>query len=81
MTRALLPPWSRFPGAEPTWSGWRQGVSEAWLVDTWLPFWQRLTEAERDAFLEASPPPSEEWREQLRSWAKRAAEPEGARSP
>ena len=55
------PPWIRYPGNEPTWGGWRQGYSEAWLKEVWFPFWKRLTPADRDAYLKQWPPPNEDW--------------------
>jgi hypothetical protein len=59
------PPWREFPGNDPTWGGWRQGSSEAWLVDVWLPFWRALSPRERDEYLRQWPPPDEEWRRYL----------------
>lgn len=61
MTEAPPPPWLAYPGSEPTWSGWRQGVSEAWLLERWLPFWGRLSEGERQAYLERFIPPDPQW--------------------
>jgi hypothetical protein len=55
------PPWVKYPGTDPSWGGWRQGVSEAWLHDVWLPFWQGITANERTAFLIRNSPPSDEW--------------------
>jgi hypothetical protein len=63
-----LPPWVTFKGAEPQWSGWRQGVSEAWLCDTFLPFWRGLTMQGRDKYLLKWPPPDIEWSDQLAVW-------------
>jgi hypothetical protein len=59
------PPWEKFPETEPWWGGWRQGVSEAWLHDEWLPFWRAKTESERVAYLQAFPPPTDLWRTYL----------------
>jgi hypothetical protein len=55
------PPWVRYPGSEPTWGGWRQGESEAWLRDTWFPYWQGLSQQQRAAYLKQWPPPDGSW--------------------
>ena len=60
-----LPPWIRYPGESPYWGGWRQGGSEAWLHDTWLPFWRALSAPEREAYLDRWPPPDDDWRAYL----------------
>jgi hypothetical protein len=60
--REPSPPWVAYPDADPWWGGWRQGSSEAWLTETWLPFWKRLSEVEIRAYLERWPPPTDEWR-------------------
>jgi hypothetical protein len=57
----IAPPWVEYPETDPTWGGWRQGYSEAWLVDVWLPFWRGLSAAEREQYLEKWPAPSDEW--------------------
>lgn len=66
--KIVLPPWRQYAGAESTWSGWRQGKSEPWLLNIWLPFWQSLSEAEREEYLRRWPPPSEDWRRALENW-------------
>jgi hypothetical protein len=58
----LAPPWVAYPGADPWWGGWRQGYSETWLLDEWLPFWRTLGELERKAYLARWPAPSDQWR-------------------
>ena len=61
----LDPPWIAFPQSGdmgPIWGGFRQGNGEEWLVHTWLPYWRRLSPEERARYLEAHPPPSEDWR-------------------
>lgn len=63
--RDVEPPWHRYPRSEPTWSGWRQGHSEAWLLETWLPFWCGLAGDQRAAYLRRWPPPCEAWRVRL----------------
>ena len=65
MTDEVDPPWAVYPHSEPWWGGWRQGRSEAWLHEVWLPFWRGRTPAERDAYLKRRPPPTEEWRAYL----------------
>ncbi len=56
------PPWVVYPHNDPTWGGWRQGYSEGWLNQVWLPFWRKLSPEERDAYLQVWPAPDEEWR-------------------
>ena len=57
----LNPPWVEYPGSEPSWVGWRQGTSEAWLVKVWFPFWLALSGEERGSYLEKWPPPNDDW--------------------
>jgi hypothetical protein len=57
----VKPPWIKYPNSDPVWGGWRQGVSEAWLLGTWLPFWRGLQPEERRKYLATFPPPDEEW--------------------
>lgn len=57
----IPPPWIEYPQSEPTWAGWRQGTSEAWLQEIWFPFWRGLTPEEQDIYLKQYPPPDEEW--------------------
>ena len=57
-----LPPWIEYPKSDPIWGGWRQGVSEAWLQDVWLPFWRGITKEARTEYLNQNPPPTDEWR-------------------
>jgi hypothetical protein len=52
----------QFPGSDPIWGGWRQGVSEGWLRDRFLPFWQRQSGEQRQSYLDRWPPPSDLWR-------------------
>ena len=62
------PPWIKYPESDPIWGGWRQGISEAWLHDMWLPFWRGITPEARAAFLDRNPPPSDEWRMYLEQY-------------
>jgi hypothetical protein len=64
------PPWEEFKWSDPMWSGWRQGISEAWLHDVWLPFWRGLSPDARARYLRAWPPPNADWAEQLRHWER-----------
>ena len=57
----VQPPWVEYERSEPTWSGWRQGPSERWLLDVWLPFWKGLTPEGRRSYLRKFPPPTEDW--------------------
>lgn len=65
MTTIVEAPWEKYPGKDPWWGGWRQGFSEAWLHETWLPFWRALSDGERSRFLELNPPPTDDWLEYL----------------
>jgi hypothetical protein len=58
---AVRPPWVQYPGSDPLWGGWRQGFSEAWLREEWLPFWRSLDAPAREAFLQRWPPPDDQW--------------------
>lgn len=58
----MPPPWIEYPGYDPLWGGWRQGISEAWLLDKWLPFWKSLDAVKREAYLQKWPPPDDLWR-------------------
>jgi hypothetical protein len=60
-TFSVKPPWIQYPHSDPTWGGWRQGDSEAWLLDVWLPFWRQLGPQDRQDYLKQWPAPSEEW--------------------
>lgn len=60
-----LPPWRQYPKSEAYWGGWRQGASEDWLINTWLPFWQGLSAEARLVYLAENPPPDEDWKNQL----------------
>ena len=64
------PPWVAYPGTEPTWSGWRQGKSEAWFLEQWLPFWSPLDDTARAAYLERHARPDEAWRAYLARLAR-----------
>jgi hypothetical protein len=55
------PPWVLHPGNDPTWAGWRQGVTEAGLRDLWLRFWHALRSDNRARYLERWPPPTQLW--------------------
>lgn len=58
---SVQPPWTAYPGNDPTWGGWRQGYSEDWLLNTWFPFWDQLTPEEKNAYLKEYPPPDDLW--------------------
>jgi hypothetical protein len=59
------PPWVVYPGNDPFWGGWRQGESEGWLQQSWMPFWLALDRGARDEYLLRWPPPDDWWRETL----------------
>jgi len=68
--RDIPPPWIAYPGQDPWWGGWRQGESEAWLHEEWLPFWRTLDAEARDHYLNRWKPPACEWAEYLsHHWA------------
>ena len=58
----IEPPWIEFPGSE-SWN-FKQGTNQAWMRRIWRPYWKRLTEEERHAYLERWPPPGW-WRDAL----------------
>lgn len=60
----IPPPWVVYPHAETWWGGWRQGTSEYWLYDIWLPFWRGLDVNAKEAYL-AKWNVTDEWRENL----------------
>ncbi|WP_036096913.1 hypothetical protein [Leptospira weilii] len=57
----IRPPWIEYPESYPSWGGWRQGESESWFCNTWLPFWKGLGPEERSLYLEDWAPPDEDW--------------------
>ncbi|WP_081605107.1 hypothetical protein [Leptospira alstonii] len=57
----MRPPWIEYPESYPSWSGWRQGESESWLRNVWLPFWEGLGSEERSRYLEDWAPPDGDW--------------------
>jgi hypothetical protein len=58
------PPWVEYPDEEPFWGGWRQGSGEFWLHYTWFPYWRKLTQNQRLAYLERWHVP-DNWREHI----------------
>ncbi|VEP15403.1 conserved hypothetical protein [Hyella patelloides LEGE 07179] len=48
----IAPPWVIYPDTDPWWGGWRQGYSEAWLFQIWLPFWKRLDRQSQEIYAE-----------------------------
>ena len=67
----IEPPWITFPKSEPWWGGWRQGYSEPWMLEVFLPFWRALVSEARHAYLERWSPPDQAWREYLlERWAE-----------
>ena len=53
-------PWVKYPESYPSWGGFRQGTSQAWFNEVWLPFWQSIDENGKSDFLKRFPPPSDE---------------------
>lgn len=47
----IEPPWVAFPDEDPWWIGWRQGNAEGWLNSIWLPFWSKLDEDRKHAYV------------------------------
>ena len=64
MSAELAPPWIEYPDRPPWWGGWRQGESEHWLHNAWLPFWKALSEEGRSQYIDRWQP-SPEWKEYL----------------
>jgi hypothetical protein len=58
----IQPPWLEYPGEDPAWGGWRQGFGEAWMLNTWIPFWNQLSPEEKESYLKRYPPPDDNWR-------------------
>lgn len=48
----IVPPWVAFPGSEPWWGGWRQGISETWFRYCWFPFWSGLSNEAKASYIE-----------------------------
>lgn len=44
------PPWIKFPGFPPYDGFWRQ-AGEYWLAYEWVPYWESLTEDEKEDYL------------------------------
>lgn len=59
----IEPPWIAFPNSSPI-HGWNQGLNQAWKLNVWMPFWQKLNVDERKKFL-LRWKSSEEWHETL----------------
>ncbi|EKN90207.1 hypothetical protein [Leptospira interrogans] len=55
----IQPPWIVYSNSSPYWSGWRQGESEFWFCNVWLPFWENLKTDERIFYLEDWSPPAD----------------------
>jgi hypothetical protein len=62
--REMQPPWIRWPGALPEWSGFRQGYGEAWYLLHFQPFWSKLGPDDRLAWLDRWEAPAA-WRNRL----------------
>ncbi|EMO43132.1 hypothetical protein LEP1GSC186_2422 [Leptospira noguchii serovar Autumnalis str. ZUN142] len=55
----VQPPWIEYPESDPSWGGWRQGESENWFCNVWLPFWEGLKPEERILYLKNWKPPKD----------------------
>lgn len=62
-----VPPWHAFPELESVSSGWRQGDSQFWLQQYFLPFWKKLNQSEKSAYLDRWQA-DELWRKQIEAW-------------
>jgi len=61
--KEVEPPWNIFQGIEPL-EYTTGSILEGWLNRVWMPFWKRLTQEERRAYVEKrNPPPL--WRDLL----------------
>ncbi len=64
----LEPPWIKFPISLPN-VGWDDYFLEKWKLEVWIPFWEKLSEEERKAYLKKWQPPNSEWRDNItRKW-------------
>ncbi|HEY9678846.1 MAG TPA: hypothetical protein V6C76_12620 [Drouetiella sp.] len=64
------PPWIVYPNTEPVWSGWRQGLGEHWLRNTWLPYLRSLSQDEKNKYFDRWVPPSRDWLMYALSWSQ-----------
>lgn len=64
MQLEILPPWLQYPDNPPWWSGWRQGMSEQWLLEVWFPFWNALSRKEQLQYLASRRVP-EDWEDHV----------------
>ncbi len=48
----IEPPWIAFSESEPYWGGWRQGYSQVWFFNIWIPIWSKRTAEDRRAYLD-----------------------------
>jgi len=60
-TSTINPPWIEYPNSDPWWGGWRQGKSEAWFLNEWLPFWKSLSQQEKESYVKQWPLPNDDW--------------------
>lgn len=56
----IEPPWIAFPYSYASF-GWNSGTTEHWKLEVWLPFWKKLSQADKEKYLEKWQPPNEEW--------------------
>ena len=54
-----MPPWQRYGNAKPCWRPWRE---DEWWDQTWMPFFNELSNEEQAAYFDRYGAP-EEWRE------------------
>jgi hypothetical protein len=59
----IEPPWMAFPNSSPIY-GWNQGNTEHWKMNVWMPFWNRMSEAEREDYFQKHHT-SDEWLETI----------------
>jgi hypothetical protein len=56
----IEPPWVAFPCSYASF-GWDSNETEQWKLEVWIPFWKKLSQSEKDGYLENWQPPNEEW--------------------
>ena len=59
----VFPPWQAFPEYDSFSGGWRQGNGEYWMLNVWLPYWEQLSTAEKQDYINKWNAPNN-WKEQ-----------------
>jgi hypothetical protein len=56
----IEPPWVAFPSSYASF-GWDSNETEHWKLEVWIPFWKKLSQSEKDGYLQKWQPPNEYW--------------------